>query len=249
MSWETSEHCLVIAHRGDTKDHLENTLPAIASALKLGVDGIEVDLQLTRDERVVVFHDDDLKRLAGREGTVQDFTWSVLKKIPLLKGGFIPTLEDLLDLAGDRCLLNLEIKTLPHWYAPGDGRLEAKIAEILRNFSLSETILMSCFHPLPLWRMRGLAPHLKRGVLFEKHYPLHRAALPFTSPFSLHPPLARVTTAFVRSAHDAKRRVLVWTVNAEDDMNRCLETGVDGIITDEPRRLKILIERTRGQRR
>jgi len=239
---------LVIAHRGDTRDHLENTLPAIESAVKLGVDGIEVDLQLTRDERVVLFHDDDLKRLAQREGTIQDFSLAELQKIPLINRGSIPTLEDLLDLAGKHCLLNLEIKTLPHCYAPGDGRLEKKIAECLHRFSLDESILMSSFHPLPLWRMKRLSPHLKRGVLFEDHYGIHRMLMGWTSPFSINAPFARATKEFVRSAHDAKRRVLVWTVNNEDDISRCLEDGVDGIITDEPRRLKIILERTRGQR-
>ncbi len=245
MNWETSK-TLVIAHRGDTKADLENTLPAIESALKLGVDGVEVDLQLTRDGHVVLFHDDDLPRLAGREGTIGGLTLPECKALRLTGNGTVPTLEELLDLAKDRCLLNLEIKTHPHGWTPGDGRLERKIAEILARFSLAETILMSSFHPLPLWRMRRLAPHLKRGVLFESKYWVHRMAMPFTSPFSIHAPLARATEAIVKAAHDAGRRFLVWTVNTEDDMKHCLEAGVDGIITDEPRRLKTLLQRPSG---
>ncbi|HSA58700.1 MAG TPA: glycerophosphodiester phosphodiesterase family protein [bacterium] len=240
MNWTTSKP-LVIAHRGDTKAGLENTLPAIESALKLAIDGIEVDLQLTRDERVVLFHDDDLQRLADRRGNVREFTLSQLKAFRLQQGGFIPTLEELLDLVRDRVLLNLEIKTRPHWYAPGDGRLEVKIAETLRKFSLGDSILLSSFHPLPLWRMRRLAPRLRRGVLFESKYWMHRMALPLTRPFSINAPLAHATQALVQAAHDAGRRFLVWTVNAEDDMRKCLEAGVDGIITDEPRRLKTLL--------
>src|SRR5262245_45207319 len=108
MNWETSNKPLVIAHRGDTHAALENTMPAFESALKLGVDGIEMDLQLSRDGRVVVFHDDDLERLAGRPGSVSELNWTELENIPLASGGRIPTLETLLDLARDRCLLNLE---------------------------------------------------------------------------------------------------------------------------------------------
>lgn len=242
MNWEISR-TLIIAHRGDTKAGLENTLPAIESALQSGVDGVEVDLQLTRDGRVVLFHDDGLRRLAGRDGTIGDLTLAECRALKLTGNSSIPTLEELLDLTRDRCLLNLEIKTRPHWWAPGDGRLEATIADTLGKFSMAESILISSFHPLPLWRMRRMAPHLKRGVLFESKYWVHRMALPFTAPFSIHAPLAQVTEAFVKAAHDAGRRFLVWTVNAEDDMKRCLEAGVDGIITDEPRRLKAHLQK------
>src|SRR5262245_60931962 len=106
MNWETSKKPLVIAHRGDTQAALENTMPAFESALRLSVDGIEMDLQLSRDGRVVIFHDDDLLRLAGRPGSIEDFTLAELEQIPLANGGRIPTLDSLLDLAHDRCLLN-----------------------------------------------------------------------------------------------------------------------------------------------
>jgi glycerophosphoryl diester phosphodiesterase len=228
---------LVIAHRGDTHAALENTMPAFESALRLGVDGIECDLQLSRDGRVVVFHDDDFTRLAGRPGRVDQLDFEELRKMPLSKDGRIPALEDLLELARDRCLLNLEIKTKPRWHAFGSGRLEKAVVEALKKFGLSESIVISSFHPMPLFRMRRLAPHLKRGVLFESKYWLHRMAMPMTAPSSIHPPLKFATTALIRSAHDAGRRVLVWTVNADDDIKKCLVMGVDGIITDEPRKL------------
>jgi glycerophosphoryl diester phosphodiesterase len=246
MNWETSKTPLVIAHRGDTHAALENTMPAFESALRLGVDGIEMDLQLSRDGRVVLFHDDDLARLASRPGTIGDFAAAELERIPLSNGGRIPTLETLFDLVRDRCLLNLEIKTRPRWHAFGSGRLERAVAEVLKRFGLGESILVSSFHPLPLWRMRRLAPHLRRGVLFDSKLWLHRMAMPFTSPFSLNAPRALTSEGLVRSAHDAGRRVLVWTVNDENDMKQCLEAGVDGIITDEPRRLKALLQQTRG---
>lgn len=246
MNWEISKRLLIIAHRGDTQAGLENTLPAIESALKLGVDGIEVDLRLTGDGQVAVFHDEDLKRLGGIDERIECLPLSELRQTPLTDNSRIPGLEDLLELVRDRCLLNLEIKTGGRWYAPGDGRLEGRIAETLHRFSLADSILVSSFHPAPLWRMRRLLPHLRRGVLFESKYWMHRMALPFTSPFSINAPLSRVDPAFVRAVHDAGRRFLVWTVNGEDDMKMCLETGVDGLITDEPRRLKALLERSGG---
>ncbi|HEX5036696.1 MAG TPA: glycerophosphodiester phosphodiesterase family protein [bacterium] len=239
---------MIIAHRGDTHAGLENTMPAFESALKLGIDGIECDLQLSRDGRVVVFHDDDFSRLADREGKLGHFTFDELSKIRLAKDGRIPALEDLLELVRDRCLLNLEIKTKPRWHAFGSGRLERAVVDALKKFGLGDSIVVSSFHPMPLFRMRRLAPHLKRGVLFESKYWLHRMAIPLTAPSSLHPPLKFATPSLIHSAHDAGRRVLVWTVNAEDDMKKLWESGVDGIITDEPRRLQAILQGTSGQR-
>lgn len=246
MKWEIFKKTLCIAHRGDTQIGVENTLPAIESALKLGVDGIEVDLQITRDGRVILFHDDDLRRLADRPQSIGDLDLADIRSVRLQKEGTIPSLEELLDLVRDRCLLNLEVKTKPHWYTPGDGRLEAATALALRKFGLEESILISSFHPFPLWRMRRQNPRLKRGVLFEHAYGAHRLVMPLTAPFSINAPLMRTTAALVKAVHDAKRRFLVWTVNDENDMKRCLEIGVDGIITDEARRLKELLQRPSG---
>jgi glycerophosphoryl diester phosphodiesterase len=86
--------------------------------------------------------------------------------------------------------------------------------------------------------MRLLAPEVRRGVLFESSYWIHRMLFPFTRPASLNVPVAHATEALVRAAHEAGRRILVWTVNDENDMKQCLEIGIDGIITDEPQRLQ-----------
>lgn len=243
MSWEISnKKPLTIAHRGDTKTGVENTLPAIESALKMGVDGIEVDLRLTRDGHVVLFHDDDLCRLGSISGSVEEKTLEELKEIQLSAGrsirGTIPTLEHLLDLVKDQVLLNLEIKVRSSF----SWALEREIVSTLRNFRLGESVLLSSFHPLALCRIRRLGPEFARGYLFEDKLWLHRIFLPWTSPFSLNPPLSHTTETVVKAQHRRGRRVFVWTVNDEDDMKRCMDAGVDGLITDEPRRLLTLLQ-------
>lgn len=222
---------LIIAHRGDTKNAVENTLPAIESAIQLGVDGIEVDLQLTRDGHVVVFHDWDLKRLHGNSAVVQKTTLTELKDIS--RGPHqIPTLEELLGLVGKRTFLNLELKTL--YYFKSD--LERKVVEILgRHGGLP--LQISSFNAFALWHLKKLAPHLERAYLFQDNPLIHRALIPIVKAASVNIPLRYLSKKICESYHKAGRKLFIWTVNDENDMKRCIEYKVDGIITDEPRKL------------
>ncbi len=232
MSWATSSKCLVIAHRGDTQEAPENTLPAFEAALALGVDGIELDLQLTRDGHVVVFHDDTCLRLAGRPEAVRDLTLPELRSLRI-SGEVIPTLEEVLDLVIDRLFLNLELKT-NYFFS---SSLEKATLRLLKSFGLKDSILISSFFPQSLWKMKRLAPDLARGYLFEKYFRLHQCLIPWVRPLSINAPLAAADAGFIQAEHDAGRRVFIWTVNAEDDMKRLMKAGADGLITDEPRRL------------
>ncbi|QQR79843.1 MAG: hypothetical protein IPJ69_10930 [Deltaproteobacteria bacterium] len=230
---------LVLAHRGDTQKHLENTLPAFASALKIGVDGIELDLQLTQDGVIVIFHDENLKRLSGRNDKIENLKYSELKKIKLLGGAHIPTLDDLLDLTGNKLLLNLELKS-PHYF---NGSLEEAVSKKLKNYKYKDQIIFSSFNPLTLIRLKVLCPKIRRGYLFENKFFIHRLILPIPKCYSLHAPLSDLSKNKVEETHTRGKKFFVWTVNHEDDMNRCLEAGVDGIITDQPRLLQKILNK------
>jgi len=239
MNWETSQNkVLVIAHRGDTKVATENTLSAIESALKIGVDGVEVDLQITQDQHVVVFHDENLIRLAGVKKEIRDCSWTELQKIPLKNGSRIPSLEDLLDLVQGRFLINLELKV----FSGHQGHLEKRVGEILKNYPHKETLLFSSFHPLVLHRIKKLLPIIKTGYLFDKHPLLHRFLIPWINPFSVHPPLSYFLKETASTRRTCVRRTFVWTVNNEDDMKTCIEYGANGLFTDEPRKLLKLLK-------
>jgi glycerophosphoryl diester phosphodiesterase len=235
MNWETSKP-LVIAHRGDTKAGVENTLAAVEAALRSEIDGVEVDLRLTQDGEIVLFHDEDLRRLAGADLQVEESPLARLREFRL-KGAVIPTLAELLDLVGDRKLLNLEIKTF-RWTG---RRLEERLVDLLRTFRLNDSILISSFYPLPLRRLKRLTPSLKRGYLFKDKLFLHKQAMPFVNPFSIHAPLSHLSHPWLEAARKAGRRFFVWTVNGENDMKRCIDADVDGIITDEPQKLLKLL--------
>lgn len=238
MKWKTSP--LVIAHRGDTKAGVENTLSAVESAMRLGVDGIEVDLQITRDDKIVVFHDEDLQRIHGSPLTIRDSLLSEIRKAER-KEAPLPTLEDLLDLVRDRVLLNLELKTLCYF----EKRLEVKVAEILKSFSFPDALVISSFNMIALWRFHRMAPALKQGYLFQDKPWLHRVLIPVLNPYSINTPLSYVSQVLSERTHRAGRKFFVWTVNHENDMELCLKHGADGIITDEPAKLIALLQKNK----
>ncbi len=154
------------AHRGlHNKALPENSLPAFAEAVKRGL-GIELDIQLSKDGEVMVFHDFTLNRVVGREGKVAEFTAAELAKMPLngVDCG-IPTLKEVLALVDGKVPLIIEIKI------PGfDLAVCPKAFEILDNYK--GAFCVESFHPLALDWMRKNRPHILRGQLssdFFKH--------------------------------------------------------------------------------
>ncbi len=222
---------LVIAHRGFTKNAGENTLAAIQAALDLKVDGIEVDLRMTRDGTILVFHDDTLARLAGNPLEIEKSDYQQIRNIRVF-GERIPTLQDLLDLVQDRCLLNLEVKTVL-----ARPTHERKIIDILRAKKLADSILLSAFNPLALLRLRWLAPEINRGYLYAKKSSLRPWLTPVMKLYSLHGSLDTLHPNLVARCHHRGKRFFVWTVNRENDMKAMIRLGVDGIISDHPDRL------------
>lgn len=126
---------IVLGHRGYSARYPENTMIAFKKALELGADGIELDLRGTKDGRVVVIHDEDLKRLCGADVKVADLTFEELKNYRIGTDG-IPSFEEVLSILDKRYILNAEIK-------------EASVAEealkLIYEFRLTESTVVSSF--------------------------------------------------------------------------------------------------------
>jgi glycerophosphoryl diester phosphodiesterase len=166
LDWLTARP---IAHRGyhDAKaGRIENTLPAAAAAVERNF-AIECDLQITADDRVVVFHDETLDRLTEASGRVDGASLAELKAARFKDGvARIPTLEELLDLVDGRVPLLVELKS--RW--AGDRRLESAVAASLSTYS--GPVAVMSFDPASMTTMRRLAPNLPRGLTaddFRRH--------------------------------------------------------------------------------
>ncbi len=216
-----------VAHRGfhdRAAGRIENTLTAARAAIDRGF-SIECDLQLSADEKVVVFHDDTLDRLTEGHGPVGGCSLAELKATPLHgTADRIPTLEDLLEAVDDRVPLVIELKSL----FTGDRRLEERVAPILAAYR-GRSVIMS-FDPASMQAMRRLAPRLPRGMIADRFdSPADRETIPTWQRLAfrhlLYAPL--VMPAFV--AYDVNAlpanapllarhlglKLLTWTVRTE----------------------------------
>jgi len=237
----------VIAHRGASKDALENTLAAFALARRQGADAVELDVMRCATGELVVFHDDDLARLGG--GTERDrvryMPFAELRERDLGGGERIPTLDEVFDVVGPLAV-NVELKSAPSWAerARDDG-LAAEVAALLERRRLGPSMLVSSFDPLLLYRFRRVAPSVQTGLLFahDQSLPLRRAwARRWLRPTAVHPESVLVDAAAVRGWRDAGLQVNVWTVDDPAEV-RCLAAlGVDGIITNVPAPTRNVLE-------
>jgi glycerophosphoryl diester phosphodiesterase len=227
---------LVIGHRGASARAPENSVEAFERARADGAEGVELDVLRCATGEVVVFHDDDLRRLAGRPERIDALPLTELRRIELRSGVRIPTLEEAFEACGPELLVNVELKAA----FLGARRLRALVdgvAEILARTGAAPRVLVSSFNPraVRLWMRRLQA--VPSALLFERAEvtPLRRAwAAKWLKPAALNPELALCTPARVARWRALGYAVNVWTVDGEAAVRACREMGVDGIITNDP---------------
>ena len=225
----------VWGHRGASEHAPENTIPAIELALAQGADGVEIDVQLTRDDEVVVIHDETLERTTDGRGWVADHSFDDLLALDASAGheGFsgvrIPTLADVLAATGD-ALVNIELKNSE---IPYKG-LEERVLEIVAEHGAADRVVLSSFNHYSLRHLRELGTAMPLGVLYSDvlFRPWSYAAKLGVQ--AVHPPLRSTRRRLVEECHARGLAVNVWTVNAPDDIRRLADIGVDAIMTDDP---------------
>ncbi|MDO8461746.1 MAG: glycerophosphodiester phosphodiesterase [Deltaproteobacteria bacterium] len=230
-----------MAHRGDTETAVENTLEAIDSALKLGADGVEVDVRLSADGVPFLYHDENFERLTGRGGRIEGRTAEEIKKIRLGGRYKIPTLEEACDLVKGRGLFNIELKCS----LINSIQLSNSIGSIISKYD-SEQFLISSFNPLPLFYFKKKFSSVRCGLLFWEGMSLpgrNAWVRHCLRPSSLHLSLRLATKERVEAFKKEGYRIFVWTVNEENDIERALSMDLTGIITDHPRKVLERIDR------
>jgi len=149
---------LVIGHRGASSEAPENTLKAFERAIELNADFIEFDLQKTLNHEIIISHDSDLLRLAGKMKSLRDMSLEEIKRIDIGEGERIPTLHELLAITKEKIKLQLEI------IAPG---IVNDLIKILREENLINTSIVSCFNIMDLLKVKEIEPGLKIGYLIS----------------------------------------------------------------------------------
>lgn len=238
----THEYPIRFAHRGSRVLWPENTMVAFQGALDLGYRYIETDVHVSRDGRVVVFHDDTLEGLTDGIGKITDRDWDYLRRLdaaskfnpddgfPLRGTGVsVPLLEDVLATFPD-AMFNIDLK---------EAGIAERVAEEVRRLGVSDRVLIGSFHDRRIWAFRRAAPgvatsagplEVARALVSQRP---GGGADAFQVPERVGP-IPIVTSRFIDAARIADKQIHVWTVNDPVEMRRLLDLGVDGIITDRP---------------
>lgn len=241
---------VIFAHRGASAHAPENTLAAFDLAIEQGADGVELDVKLSADGRVIVIHDATVDRTTGAHGRVKDMTLAELRSLGA--GGFfsekfqgekIPTLEEVFETVGRRTFINVE---LTNYNTPRDHLVES-VCMLVKKFGLQKRVLFSSFLPGNLANARSYLPDVPTGLLALNGI-LGLWSRSFGFAFgkydALHPHLRNATQNLIYFTHRLKKRIHVWTVNEEADLRRLFKWGVDGIFTDDPQ----LAVKARGEK-
>ncbi len=237
---------LAFAHRGGSAEAPENSWAAFEHAVALGYRYIETDVRATADGVAVALHDPTLDRVTQQPGVLHKMSWRQVRATRLGDGREIPLLEELLSAWPD-VRWNIDVKK-PEAIAP--------VVEALRRTASVDRVLVADFSGRRASRVRAaLGPALATGAgrwtvarlvaakvitlrvrsdAVAAQVPVQRRGIPI------------VDAAFVRVCHNAGLAVHVWTIDKPAEMERLLDLGVDGIMTDRPSSLKEVLER-RGQ--
>lgn len=239
---------LIIAHRGASTLAPENTMAAFKLAKQLNADGIELDVQLSSDRKLVVIHDRKLDRTTNGRGKVDKLAWSEMKDLDAgskfgdqFKNEPLPLLEDVFEELGGKLLINVELKNND---TPHDGLAEPVI-KLIQKMNLIDSVILSSFNDINLLQAKSLEPRIGRGLLTFPGLPgapdrrPNGRRLQFTA---IHPYFGDVKPRMVTRFHDLGMQVNVWTVDKDEDLLRMKALGVDMIICNDPKHAREVIE-------
>ncbi len=245
---------IAFAHRGGSAEAPENTWTSFSHAVDLGYRYLETDVQATADGVVAVIHDPTLDRVSDQTGRVSAWPWAKVSKAVLAGGESIPRLDDLLAAWPDR-RWNID---------PKDDRVVGPLVETIRRAGAVERVCVTSFSDRRLARVRAaLGPQLCTGMgprlitalrLTSVGAPVRwRGGLPSvwrkfgaTQVPTRWGRISLLDARFVDTAHRLGLAVHVWTVDTESGMDRLLDLGVDGLMTDRPTLLRdVLVRRGR----
>ena len=227
----------IFAHRGSKGTHPENTLASFKEAVRVGSDGIELDVHLTNDGHLVIIHDETVDRTTNGTGEIRNLTLAEIKAMDAgswfhnkYAGEKIPTLEEVLLLLtelGFNGQLNIELKTDVIQYK---GLVEKCLAlQSAKDWPFA--IVYSSFNPYTLVELKEANPSQEIGLLFESKEWADKGDAMLEKE-SYHPDLKLLDWAIEWNRNQLPLRV--WTVNEDTDINRCFELQIEAIFTDYP---------------
>lgn len=235
---------LNLGHRGASVAAPENTLASFNKALQLGADGVELDVQFSKDQQVVVIHDDSVNRTTDGKGQVSKNSLALLKTFDAgawfsleFAGERVPTLAETLAFADGKLLLDIEIKKCRN-----SKQLAQAVVELLEPYN-ADHYLVTSFDRIAIEHVKTILPGLRTGLLFDR---LRRGIWKGSWEFII-PHCTLIDDQLLQLSKEFGKKVMTWTVDDDVQMKHLLKQGVGCMITNRPDRLrKVLYDHKNG---
>ncbi len=254
------EKTLIISHRGFGDHAPDNSLAGAKLALANGLDGIDVDGQMTSDGELIIFHDLTLGRLTNATGKVSDKTLDDMLHLDLgqkfnesFRGSYVATFEDFLTTVNGSAIYMVELKVA----TASDTGIEKKAVEVIKKHNAYNWVYLSSFNPIVLYRLKKIDPKIHTVLIFMdtnwneellaeieegvrvdlpwflRQEPIRRAIRKIIKPDLLSVNY-RVKENTINRLIKNGYPIFLWAPNNESDINYDLNKKPYGIITDEP---------------
>ncbi len=229
----------IFAHRGSAGTHPENTMDAFYEAERVGADGIELDVQLTKDGEIVVIHDETVNRTTNGKGFVKDYTLKEIQKLHanykfkknFIKKIGIPTLIEVFDwLKGNHLICNIELKNSIIDY---EG-LEEKVIQLIHDYGLEERIVISSFNHYSIVGCYRIEPKIEIAPLYSSGLYMPWIYAQSLRAGAIHPNVKAAPDEIILEAMKNGIAVRPYTVNKIDQMERLINIGCSAFVTDFP---------------
>lgn len=216
---------IIMGHRGAAALAPENTLLSIATAMEIGVDAVEIDVHLSKDNEIVVIHDATVDRTTNGTGAVSRFTLEDLKRLDAGEGEAMPTLQEVVDFIQGKVQLVIELK--------GAGT-EEPVVELIKTNGLWENVYVISFWHRLVRTVKAMDSRIKTGVLFVG-CPVDTSIAAGVSADALVMKYTFVDKPFVDTAHKDGLRVFIWNIDHPHLVKPYAAMGVDGMGSNDPR--------------
>ena len=231
---------IVIGHRANAAGAPENSLSALEKSIDLGVPMVEIDVQLTADDVVIVWHDEDLMRMTGDPRGVREVRFDEIESLYLrsddpryIESDRVATLEQYLQQSNGRIQLMIELK-----YYGFYPELAERTFELIREYEMEDQVVIKSLNYSGVVQTREIAPDLEVGYVSAAAVgDISRLPVDFLSVNHIN-----ITDALIRSSRERGMAIYAWTVNNREDMITVIEKRVNGIITDRPEITLPLVE-------
>lgn len=249
---------IIVAHRGSSGVCPENTLAAIKQAIQDGADWIEIDVHLSKDNRVIVIHDPKLDRTTDGQGFVSDHTFEEISSLdagswfsPEFSEEAVPDLLNVLMAVDGKCQVLIELKNGHN--EPYLGLTEA-VLEVIDQYKAQNWVVLQSFEEIYIKELQAYAHKIPVHKLLITNIPLLPLYLDTKLRIgniykqrhikAINPYYKFLNRRYIYNAHKVGLEVYCYTINEVAEMKQAMKYGVDGIITNYPARLKDLLENT-----